>query len=113
MFREGLAGFQLCRSSGWSEQQSAVVRETIGDSQAEREFRSDDGEIDLFAFSERAGGLGIGQVDRHGAGQPGDAGISRRSQDVAAISLRCQPGDECVLARAAAEDQNSHGMNQL
>ena len=69
---ERLARFEARGRGHRAEQQAAVVGEAIGNAQTQRELGSDDGEVDLFAFSERARGFRIGQVDRHGAGQLGD-----------------------------------------
>jgi hypothetical protein len=90
------------------EQQAAILDEPIGDPKTQRKFRPDDREIDLLSLGQRAGPLGIRQIDAGGTGQPGDTGISGRRDNLTAVAFRGEPGDQCVLARAAAEDKNSH-----
>ena len=51
--RERLARFEPRGRGGRSEQQPAVRAEAIGDAQAQRQFGTDDGEVDLLAFGER------------------------------------------------------------
>ena len=106
--REGLAGFQPGRSGRRSEEQPAVGRESIRDPQAQRELRTDDGQVDLLAIRERKRGVGIGWIDRHDAGEPGNSGVPGRGDDFTDVPIGGQPGDQRVFARAAAEDENSH-----
>ena len=87
--------------------------ESIGNAQTQRELRPDNGEVDLFSFSERPRGFRVGQVDRHGAGKLGHTRVSGGGDDLADVAFRGQPGDQCVLARAAAENENSHRMSDL
>jgi hypothetical protein len=95
------------------EQQPAIVVEQIGEPEAQRQFGTDDGEVDLLAFGERADGVEVGEVDRKSAGQLGNTWISWCGDDFAHIALGGEAGDQRVLARAAAEDQNSHLENDL
>ena len=41
----------------------AVRGEAIGDAEAQRQFRTDDGEVDLLAVGERSSGVGVGEID--------------------------------------------------
>ena len=108
-FRERLARFEPRGRGGRSEEQPAVVGEAIGDAEAQRQLGADDGEVDLLAFGERSErrrgrSESIGTV----RARRGDPGISGRADDVADVAVARQPGDQRVLARAAADDQNSH-----
>ena len=40
-------------------------------------------------------------------------GIARRADNLADVAVGDQPGDQRVLARAAADDQNSHCLKGL
>ena len=106
--RERLARFQAGRSGGRAEQQPPVGRESIGDAQAQRQLRTDHGEVDLLTLGERERGVGIGWIDRDDAREPGDAGVPGRGHDFADVAIGGKPGDQRVLARAAAENKNSH-----
>ena len=107
--RERLARLEPRRGRGRTEQQPAVGREAIGDAEAQRQLGADDGEVDLLALGERE----RGRRDRSrstgsGAREPGDSGIAGRGDDLADVALGGQPGDQRVLARAAADNENSH-----
>jgi hypothetical protein len=110
---EGLAGFETRRGSGRSEQQSAIVDETVGDAQAERQLRPDDGEVDLFSFGERPRRVRIVQVDWGGTGELSDTRISGGGDNFANVSFGGQADHQGVLARTAAENKNSHLINEL
>ena len=53
------------------------------------------------------------QVDRGGPRDLGDAWISWRADDLAEDRVGEQARDECVFARAAANDENSHQIREL
>ena len=95
------------------EQQPTVVRKAIRDAQAERELRSDDGEVDLFAGREGRNGIEISGVDGNCPDEPRNARISRCGDQVGGVDFVCKTRDEGVLARAATENQNSHCVNDL
>jgi hypothetical protein len=56
--RERLARFEACRALRRSEQQTAIGCERVGDADAQRQFRSDDREIDPFMSGNRQRGSG-------------------------------------------------------
>ena len=84
-------------------------REPIGDAAAERRFGADDGQVDAFAIDERerrrrcrvASTGAIGDV-------AGDAGVAGRADDVVDAGFVAELPGQGVLARAGAEDENSH-----
>ena len=49
-------------------------------------------------------------VDGDGAGQGGDARVPGRGHNLGDVAIGGQPGDQRVLARAAAENENSHRL---
>ena len=53
------------------------------------------------------------QVGRNGSGEARDAGIPGRADELADVAVGGESGDERVLARAAADDENSHCLNDL
>ena len=112
-FCKRLARLEASGGRGRSEQQPAIIDETVGDSEAQRNFGSDDGEIDLLVLGERPGRFRVREINSRGPSQSADSRISRRGNNFPAVTFRGEPRDQCVLARAAAEDQNSHGMRYL
>ena len=88
--------------------------ESIGDAEAQRQLRTDDGEVDLLALGERERARRDREMSTgNGPGERGDAGIARGADELADVAIGGEPGDERVLARAAADDENSHVMNDL
>ena len=87
--------------------------EPIGDANAQRQFRADDGQIDLLAVGQGGDRRGIGR------GRPGTTGaIAAIPGFPGAHTLRShpdprQPGHQRVLAPAATNNQNSHFFNGL
>ena len=53
--------------------------------------------------------VGIGEIDRRRSrASARDSGVPGRAHDLADVAIGGKPGDQRVLARAAAENQNSH-----
>ena len=107
--RECLARFEPRGRGGRSEEQPAFGRESIGDAEAQRQLGTDDGEVDLLAIGERQSA----RRDRRDRRTPMRAsraipGISGRGDDLADVAIGGETGDQRVLARAAAENENSH-----
>ena len=88
-------------------------RKPIGDAEAQRQLRSDDGEVDLLARGKLQETRGVGKVSVHGAAERRHAGISGSADDLAPLALGKQAGSQRVLARTAAENQNSHDVKGL
>ena len=53
-------------------------------------------------------GVGIAGIDGNDAREAGNPGIAGRGNQLADIAIEREASDECVLACAAADDQNSH-----
>jgi hypothetical protein len=67
-FRKRLAGLETCRGSGWSENEPTTLGEAIRKAQAQRQFRADDGEIDLLALDNVDQIIGAGRIRGDEAG---------------------------------------------
>jgi hypothetical protein len=87
--------------------------EPIDDSGAQRQLGPDYGEIDGFSIDQRQQAVEIRWIDRAHARKPGDAGIAGGAQQLADVAIARKPGDQRVLARAAADDENPHGFRDL
>ena len=87
ILRECLARFETRRGRSGTEQQPAVVRKPVGDAEAEREFRSDDGEVDLFAGGERRDRIDIRRVDSDRSDEPRNARISWCGDDTGGVDF--------------------------
>ena len=48
-----------------------------------------------------------------GSGERCDSWIAGRANDLGDVTIGGEPSDERVLARATADDQNSHCLNDL
>src|SRR5262249_51400002 len=101
------------RGGRWTEETESSRGKSIGDAEAQRKLRPDDREIDRFSRRERGDCIEVGEVDGCGTRDARDSWIARRAQDVPCSGLRQQTSDQRVLARAAAENENPHGMNEL
>ena len=112
-FRERLARLETCGGGGRPEKQSSFRRKPIGDPAAERQFGTDDGQVDLLAIRKREDRVAIADIDGNGPGEACDARVSRSDQELANVAISVQPGGERVLARAAADYENSHYLNEL
>ena len=55
----------------------------------------------------------IGEIDGSGARERARSRVPGRADDLADVAIGGEPRDERVLARAAAENQNSHCLNGL
>ena len=82
-----------------------MLIENVDDAAAQREFRSDDGEIDAFTFGSRSEHFYIERIDRDGARRLCDTRIARNSDD--GMVLRQFPRQR-VLTATAANDKNPH-----
>src|SRR5213593_3469725 len=85
----------------------------VDNARTERKLRTDDREIDLFTVGEGQQTVEVGHLDRPGLRQPRDARIPRDAQQRAGVSVARKPRDERMLARAASDDENPHGVNDL
>ena len=112
-FRERLAGFHAGCSRGRAEDQVALAGEAIGKAQAQRQLRSDDGEIDLFPLDDVNEIIRAGHVRTNETGNRLDTGISRRTEDFSDVALGSKPASQGMLARTGTDNQNSHRVNNL
>src|SRR5438034_383494 len=111
--REGFARLEPRRRRRWAEQQLAAHSEKIRDTEAQRQLRADDGEVDLFAVGDLDERIEIGQIGWNRAGNPRDSRVSWDADELADVALGRQPGGQGVLSRAAAKNQNPHCLNDL
>ena len=97
-----------------TEQQPAVGGESIGDAEARA---AASGPTTVRSICSRSASASSASRSARsigdGRGERGDPGISGRADDVADVAIGGQPGDQRVLARAAADDENSHCANDL
>ena len=98
--RERLAGLETRGRSGWSENEPSTLGEPIRKSETQRQFRADDGEIDLLALDNVDQIIGAGRIRGDQAGQRFDARVSWRAQDFSNISFLCKPARQSMLACA-------------
>ena len=69
------------------------AREAVGNAEAERQFRADDGEIDPLAGGERGRSASMSPtVERHCAREARDSGVAGRGEDVARPGRRRRAG---------------------
>ena len=98
-------GPQICRP--------AAVK-SIRDTEAQRHLGADDRQVGAFPLGEGEQGVGVVQVDGGCPGtrraMPGFPGAQMTAVDV---GIGREPADQGVLARAAAEDENLHCLNEL
>ena len=81
---------------------------TFDDAPVERQFRADDGQIDLFADRQVEEAVDIAGVDGDGAGESGNTGVPRRAQHGRHRGVAAERPDESVLTAAAADDEDFH-----
>ena len=112
-FREGLARFKARGRGGWTEEQTSIGGKSIRDAAAERQFGSDDREINPLAFGELRHGVKVSGIDHGDFSLMRDARITGRADERADVRFGGKPRDEGMLARAAADDENSHGWCSL
>ena len=112
-FRERLARFETCGGGGRPEKQPAFRREPIGDPATEGQFGTDDGQVDLLAIRQRQDAVQVARIDGNGPGETCDARVPGNDQELADIAISVEPGDERMLAPAAADYENSHYVNDL
>ena len=96
---------------GWVEKKAPLRRNVegkdVGDASAERQFRTDDGEVDLLPTRDRLDGMRIGRIDRNTACQAADSGVSRRADDLGHVAFGRQFPNQGVFAPPVSDDQNS------
>ena len=88
-------------------------RKTIRHSQAQRQLGTDHCQIDVFSLGEGDEVIGLAQIGWTDMDEVSNAWISRSAYHAGHAGFGGQPADEGVLARAAAEDENLHYLNDL
>ena len=113
-FRERFARFEPGCRCRRPEEPPARRRKAVGDAQAQRQFRTDDCQVDVFALGERqrARRVGSDRLDRS-RDQRAIPGFPGAQTTLGDAGFGGQPTDQRVLARAAAEDENLHCLNEL
>ena len=81
---------------------------SVGNAEAQRQFRSDDGEVDLFAVGQVEDRRRVRDVAGNRPGDSRDAGISGCADQFADVPIGGQPGNEGMFPGAAADHENSH-----
>ena len=113
VFRKGLAGLQACGGGRWSKKRQPCRCEAIGNSQAERQLRADDRQVDSLASGQRQQAVDVGSADRFRAHKLPNTRISRGANEIRGAFVAGKPCNERVLARPAADDENSHSLKDL
>ena len=111
--RKRLARLEPRRRGGRTKQQSALRRKPIGDAETQRNLGPDDGDIDLFARRKIQQRVDVAHVGRNRPRKPRNSRIPRRDDELADIAVGGQPRRQRMLTRAAADDENSHLLNEL
>ena len=107
-YREDLAALEVRPRARRTEDAQSARHEEIGDAAIERQFRTDDREIDRFAFGEGRNRGRIARADVRDPGNIGDAGVARRANDLADGALGGELPCERMLAAATADHQHFH-----
>ena len=85
-----------------------VGSEQIHDAAAERNFRTDDGQIDLLALRDGEQIVRFTGISRHAARDRCDAGVAGRTDDPGDAALARQLPRKRMLPGATADDENLH-----
>ena len=97
-FANALLDSRRAAVGGRSEEQPARRGEPVGDAEAQRQLGSDDGEVDLFALGEGENCVRVRDVAGNRSGDPRDAGIPGRADELADVPISGEPGDERMFA---------------
>src|SRR5207247_3718885 len=81
---------------------------SIRDADAERKLWPDNREIDPLARGDVQQLCRTDKIGRQASSAPGNSGVPRGADHLGHVTLDAEPGDERVLARAAAADEHSH-----
>ena len=106
---EGLGGLEPGAVLRGTEDAQAAVLEDVHDAGGKGVIGADDGEVDLFGLGEPGEGFDIGDGDGKIAAEGLGAGIARGAKEVGHAGRLAQLPTECVLAAAAADDEDFHG----
>ncbi len=112
-FREGFARLEAGGSSGGSENEPVLLGKAVDDAEAERQFGPDDRHVNLLALSESGERIGPRDVDWRDSGDRRNTGIPGGADDLGDVSLTGETGDKRMLARTAANHQNSHVVKRF
>jgi len=112
-FGKRLTRLELCGGLSWTEQQAACFGKSIADTATERQFGTDDGEIDGFALGDREDRVGAREVYGCRTNKPGSSRIPGCTQNAVRTRFGQDPGDQGVLSGSATHDENSHIINML
>ena len=83
-------------------------RKEIDDATAERDFRTDDREIDLFARGDGKKIVGFPGIGGDATGHRRDARVAGSAEDVANAALARQLPRKRMLPRTRPDDENLH-----
>ena len=94
--------------------QHAVRRKPVDQAEAQRQLGSDDGQDRLLAARQRDAGRPASSTEpRRQSRRRSNTRVSRARTSSPTSRSADSAGDERVLARAAADDENSHDLNGL
>jgi hypothetical protein len=113
LLREHLARFEPGRALRRTEQEVSVFGKYVRNSTAQRQFGTDDREVDLFAAGEGGDGVGVCRIDGHAARDTADTGVPGCSDDVRNSAFGGQLPDQGVFASAVSDDKHSRGRHVL
>src|SRR5204863_9766922 len=107
------AAFELRRRPRRTENAQTSRREEIDDATIERQFGTDNREIDLFALGQGGERAEIIRGHVHISCEVSGAGIARRAQDCANGGFRSKLPRERVFAAASPDNEHIHeGINK-
>jgi hypothetical protein len=112
-FREGFARLEAGGSSGGSENEPVLLGKAVDGAEAERQLGPDDRHVNLLALSESGERIGPRDVDWRYSGDRRNTGIPGGAYELGHVSLTGETGDKRMLARTAANHQNSHVVSDL
>ena len=106
---ENLRGLDLRGQTAGSEDRQLALREEVSDPERQGDLGSDDGQVDPQLLREIGELHDLSGGNRKAVRDLGNAGIAGSAVDLAGVgALRERPAER-VLARAPADDEDSHG----
>jgi hypothetical protein len=105
---EDLAALETGGSGGRTKDRQPSRRKEVDDAPVERQFRADDGQLDLFADRHVEQPVDVPGIDGDRSGESGDAGVARRAQHRRHRAVAAEGPNESVLTATAADDEDFH-----
>jgi hypothetical protein len=110
---EALAGFESRGGAGGADGAEAAAGEFVDDTEHEREFGTDDGEVGLELVGEGEHGVEAFEIDGEAVGFFGDAGVAGGANNLRGAGRLAKLPDESVLAASGAKDEDFQGTGHL